>query len=412
MATVNPINRPKGQTRGGVCAVLEYAMLPEKTVYEGRQLVTGLNCQPECCYTEFISTKLQYGKCDDKKMYFHFVQSFHPEEPITPEEAHQIALELAEQWKDYEVIVATHIDREHIHSHFIINSVSFESGKKYHFTKNDLQELRDFSDGLCVKHGLSICQPRERQTAGIGQAEYHAALKGESWKIRLAIQIDECMKYAVNREQFIELMESEGYSVKWTDKRKSITYTNPDGLSCRDFKLHEEKYLKENMEYEFKIRARYYDSQRGGSESYAQTALRANLDKASNIQKSITLTEANWTGLTNAVELTRQAVLKQQETMERLISAEQMAEMLKAQLDSLTAEHAGAIREMRSRCAGADGSQRRELGADAADHDGYGERDQMAAGDHAEGFQITGWECQRELLFAALQRDGYAQKSP
>lgn len=269
MATVNPINRPKGQTRGGVCAVLEYAMLPEKTVYEGRQLVTGLNCQPECCYTEFISTKLQYGKCDDKKMYFHFVQSFHPEEPITPEEAHQIALELAEQWKDYEVIVATHIDREHIHSHFIINSVSFESGKKYHFTKNDLQELRDFSDGLCVKHGLSICQPRERQTAGIGQAEYHAALKGESWKIRLAIQIDECMKYAVNREQFIELMESEGYSVKWTDKRKSITYTNPDGLSCRDFKLHEEKYLKENMEYEFKIRARYYDSQRGGSESYA-----------------------------------------------------------------------------------------------------------------------------------------------
>ena len=79
-----------------------------------------------------------------------------------------------------------------------------------------------------------------------------------------------------------------------------------------------------------------------------QTALRANLDKASNIQKSITLTEANWTGLTNAVELTGQAVLKQQETMERLISAEQMAEMLKAQLDSLTAEHAGAIREMRS----------------------------------------------------------------
>lgn len=79
-----------------------------------------------------------------------------------------------------------------------------------------------------------------------------------------------------------------------------------------------------------------------------QTALRANLDKASNLQKSITLTEANWTGLTNAVELTGQAVLKQQETMERLISAEQMDEMLKAQLASLTAEHAEAIWEMRS----------------------------------------------------------------
>ena len=79
-----------------------------------------------------------------------------------------------------------------------------------------------------------------------------------------------------------------------------------------------------------------------------QTALRANLDKASNLQKSITLTESNWTGLTNAVELTGQAVLKQQETMERLISVEQMDEMLKAQMASLTAEHAEAIRKMRS----------------------------------------------------------------
>ena len=77
MATVIPINRPRGQTRGGVAAVLKYVMQEHKTEYEGRHLVTAINCQPETCCTEFISTKLQYNKCDGK-MYFHFVQSFHP----------------------------------------------------------------------------------------------------------------------------------------------------------------------------------------------------------------------------------------------------------------------------------------------------------------------------------------------
>ena len=250
MATVTPINRPKGQCRAGLSAALDYVMQEKKIESDGRQLVTGINCQPEICYTQFISTKLQYGKCAGK-MYFHFVQSFHPEENITPEEAHAVALELAQQWKDYEVIVATHTDTEHIHSHFIINSVSFENGRKLHFEKDNLTQLRKFSDEICMRHGLSICQPKKQQTSGIRQSEYHAAMRGESWKVALAIQIDECMKYAVNKEQFIELMQSEGYQIKWTDSRANITYTTPDGKSCRDFRLHEEKYLKENMEYEF-----------------------------------------------------------------------------------------------------------------------------------------------------------------
>ena len=123
-----------------------------------------------------------------------------PEENITPEKAHKVALELARQWKDYELIVSTHTDAAHIHSHFIINSVSFETGKKLHFVKEDLTQLRTLSDEICLQHGLSICQPKQQQTSGIRQAEYHAAMRGESWKVALAIQIDECMKYAVNKE--------------------------------------------------------------------------------------------------------------------------------------------------------------------------------------------------------------------
>ena len=102
MAIVTAVNRPRGQTRGGMRAVLQYVMKEEKTADQDRHLVTGVNCQADSCCTEFISTKLQYGK-DDGRMYYHFVQSFHPEEPVTPELAHQIALELAQQWKDYEL---------------------------------------------------------------------------------------------------------------------------------------------------------------------------------------------------------------------------------------------------------------------------------------------------------------------
>ena len=101
MAIVTAVNRPRGQTRGGMRAVLRYVMKEEKTADQGRHLVTGVNCQAASCCDEFISTKLQYGK-DGSRMYYHFVQSFHPEEAVTPELAHRIALELAQQWKGYE----------------------------------------------------------------------------------------------------------------------------------------------------------------------------------------------------------------------------------------------------------------------------------------------------------------------
>ena len=86
-------------------------------------------------------------------------------------------------------------------------------------------------------------------------AEYHTALKGQSWKLRLMNTIDECMKYATDQDAFVSLMASEGYQVRWESGRKYITYTTPEGMRCRDNKLHEEKYCKEAMEHEFRIRA-------------------------------------------------------------------------------------------------------------------------------------------------------------
>ena len=253
MATVNFINRKKSQNRAGMKFVLEYTQRDEKTLFEGMKLVSGLNCSPQSVYEEFVNTKLLYGK-DSQRMYYHFVQSFHKDEKITPQAAHEVALKLAEHYKDFEVLVSTHTDCDHIHSHFIINSVSFETGKKLHQSANAIQELRQESDALCMEYGLSICQPKEQRTKPMPAGEYHSAIRGDSWKIRLINNIDECMRYATSKDMFVQMMESEGYAVKWTDSRKYITYTTPDNKKCRDDRLHEQKYLKERMELELRIR--------------------------------------------------------------------------------------------------------------------------------------------------------------
>lgn len=276
MATVNFINRKKSQTRAGMKFVLAYTQRENKTLFEGMKLVSGVNCSPQSVYQEFVNTKLLHGK-DSQRMYYHFVQSFHKDEQLTPQTAHEVALKLAAHYKDFEVLVSTHTDRDHIHSHFIINSVSFETGRKLHQSAHAIQELRQKSDALCMEYGLSICQPKEQRTKPMTAGEYHAAAKGESWKMRLINTIDECMRHAASKALFIEMMESEGYAVKWTDSRKSITYTTPDGQRCRDDRLHEQKYLKERMELELRIRQEIVN---GGTQAAEQTPAHRPADTA------------------------------------------------------------------------------------------------------------------------------------
>jgi len=121
--------------------------------------------------------------------------------------------------------------------------------------KEQLQELMRRNDMICQEMGLPVFESTAQQARGMSGAEYHTALKGQSWKLRLMNTIDECMKYAADKDAFVSLMVSEGYAVRWESTRKYITYTTPDGLKCRDSKLHEEKYCKEVMEHEFRTRA-------------------------------------------------------------------------------------------------------------------------------------------------------------
>ena len=255
MAIVHFVNYKRGtQSRAVMRGVMLYVMQEKKTTWEGEPLVSGINCQPKSVYDDFLNTKLLYHK-DGGTMFYHMVQSFPKGAAVDPRQAHEAARRLAEYFDGCEVLVCTHIDREHIHSHCVINSVNFETGKKLHMAKEQLQELMRRNDMICQEMGLPVFDAPTQQARGMSGAEYHTALKGQSWKLRLMNTIDECMKYAADKDAFVSLMVSEGYAVRWESTRKYITYTTPDGLKCRDNKLHEEKYCKEAMEHEFRIRA-------------------------------------------------------------------------------------------------------------------------------------------------------------
>ena len=255
MAIVHFVNYKRGtQSRAAMRGVMLYVMQEKKTAWEGVPLVSGINCQPQSVYDDFLNTKLLYHK-DGGTMFYHMVQSFPKGAAVDPRQAHEAARRLAEYFDGCEVLVCTHVDREHIHSHCVINSVNFETGKKLHMAKEQLQELMRRNDAICQEMGLPVFEAARQQTRGMSGAEYHTALKGQSWKLRLMNTIDACMKYAADKDAFVSLMASEGYAVRWKSGRKYITYTTPDGMRCRDNKLHEEKYCKEAMEREFRIRA-------------------------------------------------------------------------------------------------------------------------------------------------------------
>lgn len=193
----------------------------------------------------------------DGRQFYHFVQSFAETDALTPQEANAIGLELAQrEFPDFEVVVATHLYTSHIHNHLVVNSVSCESGRKLHQSANDLLRHRQVNDEICAAHGLSVLEQPEKSSKKkrMKPGEYQAGLRNDSWKLDLIHAINEALEYADSRESFIANMEQEGYEVIWTDTRKHITFVCPNGRKCRDRSLHDETFLKENLEALFAYR--------------------------------------------------------------------------------------------------------------------------------------------------------------
>ena len=229
---------------------IDYVEKREKTE---ERLLYGIGVTPETAKEEMQATKEIYGKTDGRT-YKHFVQSFAPGEDITPEKAHEIAKEFAESlelFKGYEILIATHKDKKHVHTHFIINSVSFEDGKKFQMSSKDLQKMKDRSDEICRKHGLSICEKNKtfdgHERTGITawtKEKYHflqEMMEGRSVKSYIYNTMEavkDSMNRAASREEFVKLLAEKGYSVDWQDKHKHLTFMDPDGNKVRDTNLN------------------------------------------------------------------------------------------------------------------------------------------------------------------------------
>ena len=323
------MNYKKGtQTRNCMKSVMRYVSQMSKTLWDGQQLVSGIGCQPETAFDEFLSTKLLHHK-DGGVMFYHMVQSFPKSADIDPRMAHEVARRLAGYFEGCEVLVCTHVDREHIHSHCIINSVNFETGRKVHRADEQIQELRVCNDQICEELGLPKFQRDEQKhSRGMSNAEYYTALKGESWKFELMRVIDDCMRYAGNREEFLALLRAEGYDATWTDSRKNITYVTPDGRKCRDSKLHMEKYLKENMEAEFGYRTENDNTRnvdaaqkadgRGTTAGTQRDGHGAELERAArNAGQAVPAADAVRYGPENASDESRSAGISDQDANER-----------------------------------------------------------------------------------------------
>jgi len=248
--------RSTKQSPSAMRGLINYCLQDKKTfdVNSDRKLITGVNCIAQNAYAEFMTTKAVYHQ-EGGVNFYHFSQSFSPEEKITPEEAHEVAIEFVKKaWSGHEVLVCTHMDEPHLHSNIVVNSVNFENGTKLHLSPSSLKVLRDMNDEICKSHGLSVLPPYEKGRKGMSTREFRTAEKGQSWKFRLMSDIKYAMERSGNREQFTKEMAKQGYEMRWTDERKYITFTCPNGMKCRDIKLHHDKFMKEAIENEFKIR--------------------------------------------------------------------------------------------------------------------------------------------------------------
>ena len=251
MATVSFIPY-KAQSRSALHRVMQYVGRDDKTA--AKKYVSGIHCTPQLAHLEFAATREMHRK-QSPVWFYHYTQSFSPQEHITPELAHELAGEFAAKaWPESEVLFATHVDREHIHTHFVVNAVCYESGKMLRQGPDTLFKLRKISDELCMTYGLSVLKNALKHSDGMDSREYRSAVKGESWKFQVINAVDLCMRRSRTKKEFIENMKQLGYGVRWENRRQNITYTHPSGRKVRDEKLHNRKYLKARMEHEFRIR--------------------------------------------------------------------------------------------------------------------------------------------------------------
>ena len=247
--------------------IVSYLTQEEKTE---EKLIGGKDCDPDNIVNDFNMTQELYGKTGGVK-YHHIIQSFSPEDNITPEKAHEIGKELAEsQFKEFEVFVVTHKDKDHIHNHLVVNSVSFENGLKYNASNKSLWDIKRESNRLCERENLKTLDLEHKAEKRISSAEKRIMDRGQiPWKDELRQIIDIARERTKDLQSFREFLER-NFDIETRVTKNSISYKHPDhGKAIRGRSLGD-KYNKEELENEFNGQEKsiFRDGERGTNFGY------------------------------------------------------------------------------------------------------------------------------------------------
>ena len=225
--------------------VIEYAKCDYKT--EKQFYVSGINCNSETAYEEMLITKKSYGKTDGI-LAFHAFQSF-KENEVSAEQAHEIGVKLAEEmWGDrFEVIVSTHLNTNHFHNHFVINSISFKDGKRYYDKRSSYAELRHLSDSLCEEYGLSVLKEQVCRRSRINYANYcKDNIEKSNYHTIAKEDLDRAISQSYSYIDFENMMKAMDYELYYRANKLSIR-RNPYKKNIRIERSFGEEYTIEKI---------------------------------------------------------------------------------------------------------------------------------------------------------------------
>ena len=217
--------------------VINYVCNKEKTT---DKLISGKDCMPESCEYEFAEVKKAFGKTDGRT-YYHMIQSFSPDDRITPEQAHEVGLKMAELFEGYQVLVVTHTNKAHTHNHLVINSVNFENGKKLTISNQELERIKNYSNSICLQNGWDVTEAKTRRN------------RNPKWKQIIIEDALTAMAESYSMDEYISKLKEFGVYVSYNPDYKYMTYSDAEGHKCRDAKLFDERLLKKNLELYFDL---------------------------------------------------------------------------------------------------------------------------------------------------------------
>ena len=227
-----------------ISQVMTYATNPDKT--EKQFYTTGINCEVKDSVKQMQLVKMIYGK-ENGILAFHAYQSFNEGE-VTPEIDHEIGVKLAdEMWGDrFQVVVSTHLNTEHLHNHFVINSVSFKDGKKYYSNLTNTAVLRKTSDEICEEYGLSVLKEKICKSGINFENFYKKSMRDSDYYKFAKEDIDYAIKHSYTLKQFQQMLVSMGYNYCYRADKLSVR-REPYKRNIRVERAFGEDYSLENI---------------------------------------------------------------------------------------------------------------------------------------------------------------------